>query len=57
MDVYLKVTVFQPQKQIIELVGGDGDGNKNDDAKEQQESAKLQKLAKITPQQAQQAAF
>ena len=48
------VAVLQPQKQIIEPVGGDGE--KNDDVKEQQESAKLQKLAKITPQQATQAA-
>jgi len=35
---------------------GDGDGETNDDVKEQQESQKLQSLAKITPQQAQQAA-
>ena len=35
---------------------GDGDGEKNDDVKEQQESAKLQSLAKITPQQAAQTA-
>jgi uncharacterized membrane protein YkoI len=34
----------------------DGDGETNDDAQEQQESAKLQLLAKITAQQAQQAA-
>lgn len=32
----------------------DGDGEKNDDAEEQQEAAKLQPLAKITAQQAQQ---
>lgn len=30
----------------------DGDGETNDDAKEQQEDAKLQPLAKITPEQA-----
>lgn len=34
----------------------DGDGETNDDAEEQQEAAKLQSLAKITLQQAQQAA-
>lgn len=34
----------------------DGDGETNDDAQEQQEAAKLQPLAKITTQQAQQAA-
>ncbi len=32
----------------------DGDGETNDDVQEKQESAKLQTLAKITPQQAQQ---
>ena len=50
------VAVLQQQKQVVEPAGGDGDGEKNDDLKENQESAKLQKLAKITPQQAQQAA-
>ena len=50
------VAVLQQQKQVVEPAEGDGDGEENDDAKEQQESAKLQKLAKITPQQAQQAA-
>ena len=54
--VHSRVAVFQPQKQIIEPVGGNGDGEKNDDLQEQQESAKLQKLAKITLQQATQAA-
>jgi hypothetical protein len=34
----------------------DGDGETNDDAKETQEGAKLQSLAKISPQQAQQVA-
>ncbi len=34
----------------------DGDGETNDDRQSQQEQAKLQSLAKITPQQAQQAA-
>jgi uncharacterized membrane protein YkoI len=48
--------VLQQQKQAVELAGGDGDGETNDDAKEKQESTKLQSLAKITPQQAQQAA-
>ena len=50
------VAVLQQQKQVVEPAGGDGDGEKNDDAKEQQELAKLQKLVKITPQQATQAA-
>jgi|GEM_PF-678174 len=50
------VAILQQQKQAVELATGDGDGETNDDAKEQQESAKLQSLAKITPQQAQQAA-
>ena len=54
--VHSPVAVLQQQKQVVEPAGGDGDGEKNDDLKEQQESAKLQKLAKITPQQATQAA-
>jgi len=41
-------------KQVAEA--SDGDGETNDDVKDQQESAKLQPLAKITSQQAQQAA-
>lgn len=44
-------TMVDPQK-IAEA--SDGDGETNDDAQEKQESAKLQTLAKITPQQAQQ---
>ncbi len=50
------VAVLQHQKQAVEPAKGDGDGETNDDAKEQKESAQLQKLAKITPQQATQAA-
>jgi uncharacterized membrane protein YkoI len=50
------VAVLQQQKQAVEPAGGDGDGETNDDAKENQESTKLQSLAKITPQQAKQAA-
>ena len=54
----------QPQPQVVILQhsiaktteSSDGDGEANDDVKEQQEAAKLQKLAKITPQQAQQVA-
>ncbi len=45
----------QPQSQEKEV--NDGDKETNDDAKDQQESAQLQALAKITPQQAQQAAI
>jgi uncharacterized membrane protein YkoI len=47
-----------PQHSSSTLVaqGSDDDGETNDDAKEQQESAQLQSLAKITPQQAQLAA-
>ncbi len=41
---------------LQKLDQGDGDGETNDDVKEQQESQTLQSLAKITPQQAQQAA-
>ena len=50
------VAVLQQQKQAVELARGDGDGETNDDAKEKQDSTKLQSLSKITPQQAQQAA-
>jgi uncharacterized membrane protein YkoI len=42
--------------QVAEAVGGNGDGETNEDAEEQQESAKLQSLAKISPQQAKQSA-
>ena len=42
--------------QAAEPATGDGDGETTDDAKEKQESTKLQSLAKITAQQAQQAA-
>jgi uncharacterized membrane protein YkoI len=50
------VAILQQQKQAIEADLGDGDGETNDDFKEQQELTKLQRLAKITPQRAQQAA-
>ena len=50
------VAILQSQKIAVTADIGDDDGEKNDDAQEQQESAKLQSLAKITPQQAQQAA-
>ncbi len=55
-SVQSPVAVLQHQKQAAEPAGGDGDGETNDDAKEKQASTKLQKLAKITPQQARQAA-
>lgn len=42
--------------QVAEAVGGDGDGETKDDAEEQKESANLQSLAKISPQQAKQTA-
>ena len=44
-----------PQNQKIAEVS-DGDGEANDDAQDQQESSKLQSLAKISSQQAQQSA-
>ena len=46
----------QKTRQVAEAPRGDGDGEINDDVEEQQESANLQSLAKISPQQAQQAA-
>ena len=49
-------SVAQLQANNQKAEASDGDGETNDDAKEQQESQKLQPLAKITPQQAQQAA-
>ncbi|MEA5508404.1 PepSY domain-containing protein [Crocosphaera sp. UHCC 0190] len=42
--------------QVAEAAEGDGDGETDDDSQEKQESANLQSLAKISPQQAQQAA-
>ena len=45
-----------PLAQVAEAPEGDGDGETNDDAKEKQESARLQSLSKITPEQAQQSA-
>lgn len=46
----------QPQTSIQVAQASDGDGEVDDDLEEQQEAAKLQSLAKITLQQAQQAA-
>ena len=49
--------VYAAQSQSIQLAqASDGDGEVDDDLEEQQETAKLQSLAKITLQQAQQAA-
>lgn len=46
-----------PQRTGMKMAeASDGDGETNDDVKDQQASAKLQPLAKITPQQAQQSA-
>jgi uncharacterized membrane protein YkoI len=47
------ITHEQPMK-VAEA--SDGDGETNDDVKDQKESAKLQSLAKITPEQAKLAA-
>lgn len=48
---------IMPQQAGMKMAEvSDGDGETNDEVKDQQESAKLQPLAKITPQQAQQAA-
>ncbi len=50
------VRVMPQVSQSIQVAeASDGDGETNDDANEQKESVKLQSLAKITPQQAQQA--
>lgn len=46
----------QPQTSILVAQTNDSDGESNEDAKEQQEEANLQSLAKITAQQALQAA-
>ncbi len=51
------VVVNQAQPQSQEKEANDGDQETNDDAKDQQELKQLQALAKITPQQAQQAAI
>jgi hypothetical protein len=48
------VAVMSQHHMVAEA--SDGDGETNDDAKETQEGAKLQSLAKISPQQAQQVA-
>lgn len=46
----------QPQTSILVAQTNDSDGESNEDAKEQQEEANLQSLAKITAQQALQVA-
>ncbi|MEH2163513.1 MAG: PepSY domain-containing protein [Nostoc sp.] len=49
------VAIARQHHSTIQVAeASDGDGEKNDDAEEQQEAAKLQLLAKITAQQAQQ---
>ncbi|MBV9386591.1 MAG: PepSY domain-containing protein [Chroococcidiopsidaceae cyanobacterium CP_BM_ER_R8_30] len=48
--------VSQPQSYTQIAEASDGDGEANNSAKEQTEATKLQSLAKITPQQAQQSA-
>jgi uncharacterized membrane protein YkoI len=55
-SINYSLAVSQPQKVAIAAEASDGDGETNDDAQEQQGAAKLQQLAKITPQQATQAA-
>jgi uncharacterized membrane protein YkoI len=52
-DPVAVVSGHRSNTQIAEASSGDGDGETNDDAQEQQESARLRSLAKITPQQAQ----
>ncbi len=51
------VAAVKEQVNLLEKESNDGDGETNDDAKEQKESKQLQALAKITPQQAEQAAL
>lgn len=48
--------MLQHHSNILVAESSDGDGETNDDVEEQQEALKLQSFAKITPQQAQQAA-
>jgi hypothetical protein len=50
-------TSIVAQTQSQQKESNDGDQETNDDAKDRQESAQLQALAKITPQQAQRAAI
>lgn len=50
------LAINQNRTENQQSEASDGDGETNDDAEEQQEAAKLQPLAKITAQQAQQAA-
>jgi Peptidase propeptide and YPEB domain len=51
------VAILKEQVKFPEKEASDRDSETNDDAKEQQESKQLEALAKITPQQAQQAAL
>lgn len=52
-----QVTMVSQRSSYTQIAeASDGDGETNDSAKEQTEATKLQSLAKITPQQAQQAA-
>jgi hypothetical protein len=48
------VVAMSQNQRIAEV--SDGDGEANDDAQDKQESTKLQSLAKVSPQQAQQSA-
>ncbi len=48
--------VMQSQNGVKIAEASDGDGETNDDAQDKQSQSKLQSLAKITPQQAKQAA-
>ncbi|NMF61695.1 peptidase [Brasilonema octagenarum UFV-E1] len=51
------VAIVRQHHSVTQVAqASDGDGETNDDAQEQQEATKLQPLAKITAQQAQQAA-
>ncbi|MBP5975694.1 PepSY domain-containing protein [Brasilonema sp. CT11] len=51
------VAIVRQHHSVIQVAqASDGDGETNDDAQEQQEATKLQPLAKITAEQAQQAA-
>jgi hypothetical protein len=51
-----EVVAMPPNSSNPKAEASDGDGETNDDAKENQQSSRLQSLAKITPQQAKAAA-
>ncbi|MEG3940789.1 MULTISPECIES: PepSY domain-containing protein [unclassified Microcoleus] len=51
-----EVAAMPPNSSNPKAEASDGDGETNDDAKEKEESSRLQSLAKITPQQAKAAA-